>query len=36
MNELYIDLETLSDKFADFNQLPEHPSTNIIFNNLRK
>ena len=30
-NEVYVDFETLTDIFSDFNQLPEQQSTDMIF-----
>lgn len=30
-NELYVDFETISDIFADFNNFPEQPCTDMIF-----
>lgn len=30
-NELYVDFETLSDIFTDFNSLPQQPSSDMIF-----
>lgn len=30
-NEVYVDFETMSDVFCDFNRLPEQPKTDMIF-----
>ena len=30
-NELFIDFETMSDIFSEFNNLPEQPCTEMIF-----